>query len=125
MQYPLPLPEICLNPKHVIDADKPTHIAWWAKRLNVSEPELRAAVDEVGPGALDVYCYLRGVSAKSSTRYHKPQHQTIPRVGRDELHRRAGRRGPSPRDEMTGRMALASRRAKQGIRNRAARTRQG
>lgn len=64
MKYPSPLPNISLNPRYMIDANKPTHIVWWAHTLNVSERELRSALDEVGPCALEVYCYLRDVAAR-------------------------------------------------------------
>jgi len=109
MESPLPLPDIYINPRHMIDANKPTHIVWWADRLNVSERELRSALDGVGPCALEVYWYLRGVAAKRAARYRRPLHPTTPRAG---LHRQGDPCGLARRDAVAGGKTLASRRVK-------------
>lgn len=109
MEYPFPLPDICLNLRHMIDANKPTHIVWWADRLSVSERELRAALGEVGPYALEVYCYLRGVAANRAARYRRPLHRARPPAGREGLHRRGQRYRLARRNDVTGGTTLPSR----------------
>jgi len=45
--------------RHVIDATKPWHVAWWAAELGVSEESLLDAVYAVGDQARAVEFHLR------------------------------------------------------------------
>ncbi|MGV3569260.1 MAG: DUF3606 domain-containing protein [Ramlibacter sp.] len=48
-----------------IDVDDPQALAHWAKKLDVSEEQLRDAVGQVGSKAADVEMHLKG--ARSTT----------------------------------------------------------
>ena len=55
----LTLRRLRTDKRHVIDATKPWHVAWWAAELGVSEDSLLNAVDVVGDQARAVEFHLR------------------------------------------------------------------
>ena len=55
--------------RHVIDVTKPWHLAWWAKRFDVSEQRLQDAVALVGERADLVRRYLNRQEPRGAIDY--------------------------------------------------------
>lgn len=54
--------------RYVIDANKSTHVAWWAEVLGVTEDALLAAIERVGNEVQAVEAYLSSHRARGQ--YH-------------------------------------------------------
>jgi len=74
--------------RHVIDATKPWHVAWWAAELGVSEESLLEAVYAVGDQARAVELHLRrGKPRERRTgRRSADAACTIEMQGREDIH---------------------------------------
>jgi hypothetical protein len=74
--------------RHVIDATKPWHVAWWAAELGVSEESLVDAVYAVGEQARAVELHLRRgkLRERATGRRGADAARTIERQGREDIH---------------------------------------